>query len=583
MPSSKRPRLVPTDDWAQLQFRFAWAEQASYELVRPVVLFGLTPAERARQTGVSASTVARKADRFDAYGIAGFLSTEEPPQSLPPELRQFIVELKAEHAALRPYEIAVICYVRFGRRPSPHTVARIVAEDPLPIPLTRRFPLYHEIPDPVQRRLAIIRLHAEGWRISRIAEYLQTSRPTVYTTLRRWIAEQFRGLADQPRAPKRPPRKVDLRALATVRQLQQNPELGEFRVHAALKQLGIELSPRTCGRILALNRQLYGSAGPSPTPAEPHEPKPMPFAAVRRHQYWTVDVRYLDHQRDDGKIYVIAILDNYSRAILASALSRRQDLTAYLIVLYAALRQHGSPEVLVSDSGSIFKAEHALGIYQQLGMAKVQIDKGQAWQSYIETTFNIQRRMADWHFRQATTWAELQAAHDRWVADYNYQVHWAHRERPAGRRSPAEVLGWIKGATHTPEQLERAFTRRFHRWLDQVGYVRFRHWRIYGERSLAKQPAVVWLYGETLTVAFREQPLAQYGVRYGPDERHLDAVTAPVLFETPYRALQPPLWEPGPDDWLLVVRMPAVPRRVCRRPAGIQAHFPPADAAAGAP
>ena len=308
----------------------------------------------------------------------------------------------------------------------------------------------------------------------------------------------------------------------------------------------------------------------------------MPFAAVRRHQYWTVDVRYLDHQLDGGHIYVIAILDNYSRAILASALSRRQDLTAYLIVLYAAIRQHGSPEALVSDGGSIFKAEHALALYQQLGIRKEQIDKGQAWQSYIETTFNIQRRMADWSFRQATSWAELQAAHDRWVADYNYQVHWAHRERPDGRRSPAEVLGWAKGASYTPEQLERAFTHRFRRWLDRVGYVRFRHWRVYGERSLARQPAAVWLYCETLTVAFREQPLAQYAVRYGPD-RHLRAVTAPVLFETPYRALQPPLWEPGPDDWLLVVRMPAAPRRARRRPAGSQAQLPPADRVAGAP
>jgi hypothetical protein len=121
------------------------------------------------RSSCSASTVARRADRFDAYGIAGFLTSEEPPHSLPLELRQAIVELQAEYAALRPYEIAAICYVRFGRRPSPHTVARIVAEDPLPLPLTRRFPPYHEISDPVQRRLAIIRLHAEGWRVSCIA------------------------------------------------------------------------------------------------------------------------------------------------------------------------------------------------------------------------------------------------------------------------------------------------------------------------------------------------------------------------------------------------------------------------------
>ena len=31
---------------------------------------------------------------------------------------------------------------------------------------------------------------------------------------------------------------------------------------------------------------------------------------------------------DDGKLYYISILENYSRAILASALSRRQDLSA---------------------------------------------------------------------------------------------------------------------------------------------------------------------------------------------------------------------------------------------------------------
>ena len=76
-----------------------------------------------------------------------------------------------------------------------------------------------------------------------------------------------------------------------VRRLQQNPELGEFRVHAALKQLGITLSPRICGRILALNRRLYGLEKPK---AGRGEKKQMPFASSRRHQYWTADVRYLD-------------------------------------------------------------------------------------------------------------------------------------------------------------------------------------------------------------------------------------------------------------------------------------------------
>jgi putative transposase len=124
--------------------------------------------------------------------------------------------------------------------------------------------------------------------------------------------------------------------------------LGEWRVHAALKRLGIHLSPRTCGRILARNRQLYGLAQPTTTP---REPKPMPFAAQRRHEFWSVDIRYIDNDHLTGRAYSITILENYSRAILASALSPRQDLTAFLIVLYAAIRQHGAPEALVSDGG----------------------------------------------------------------------------------------------------------------------------------------------------------------------------------------------------------------------------------------
>ena len=38
---------------------------------RPVVLFGFTAAERAQQTGISASTIARKANRFDTLGLPG--------------------------------------------------------------------------------------------------------------------------------------------------------------------------------------------------------------------------------------------------------------------------------------------------------------------------------------------------------------------------------------------------------------------------------------------------------------------------------------------------------------------------------
>ncbi len=63
MASRKRALLAPTDDWQQLQFQLDWPEQTRYELIRPVVVFGTTPVERAQQTGLSARTIYRKVGR----------------------------------------------------------------------------------------------------------------------------------------------------------------------------------------------------------------------------------------------------------------------------------------------------------------------------------------------------------------------------------------------------------------------------------------------------------------------------------------------------------------------------------------
>jgi len=95
---------------------------------------------------------------------------------LPAEVRQAILDAKREHPPLNVHEITTICWARYGHRPSSHTVKRILAENPPPPQTHRRFPLYHATADPTQRRLAIVRLHVEGWNAKSIAEYLETSR-----------------------------------------------------------------------------------------------------------------------------------------------------------------------------------------------------------------------------------------------------------------------------------------------------------------------------------------------------------------------------------------------------------------------
>ena len=85
-----------------------------------------------------------------------------------------------------------------------------------------------------------------------------------------------------------------MRDISLVKKLASNPDLGAYRVMAALEQIGIKLSQRTCGRLLALNRSLYGIEVPK---GAPRQKKEMPFKATFRHEYWSVDVRYIEkHQ-----------------------------------------------------------------------------------------------------------------------------------------------------------------------------------------------------------------------------------------------------------------------------------------------
>ncbi|MFL5586868.1 MAG: helix-turn-helix domain-containing protein [Ktedonobacteraceae bacterium] len=290
MPRSKRPQRERTHDWQKIRQYTLWPEQTVYELLRPVVLFNESAAERAKETGTAERTLQRKAEQFEQHGMASLFpkepaSSADASRSLPPDMRQLIVDLKAEHPAFRPHEIATICYVRFGRKPSHHSVQRVLADGPQPSITARRFPLYGQIADGYQRRRIVVQLHAEGWSISTISAYMQTSRHTIYDILKRWATEGHTGLDDKPPIPHEPARKVSFQDIQEVRRLARNPELGAYRVMAALEQIGIKLSQRTCGRLLALNRNLYGL---EKLKRSPHSKKEMLFKASFRHQYWSV-------------------------------------------------------------------------------------------------------------------------------------------------------------------------------------------------------------------------------------------------------------------------------------------------------
>lgn len=135
MPAGPRPRRDPTDDWDQLRFLVASPEQDTYELLRPIVLFGQPPA-RARETGVPERTLRRKAARFDTHGMRSLFELDPPPvgdkRRLPPEERRAILELKAAYPAFGLREIARICRERFDHPVGYHAVGRVLEPESHP-------------------------------------------------------------------------------------------------------------------------------------------------------------------------------------------------------------------------------------------------------------------------------------------------------------------------------------------------------------------------------------------------------------------------------------------------------------------
>jgi hypothetical protein len=260
--------------------------------------------------------------------------------------------------------------------------------------------------------------------------------------------------------------------------------------------------------------------------------------------------------------------------------TRRQDLNTFLSVLFRAVQEYGPPEAFVTDSGSIFLANRAQAIYRAHGIRKVEIEKGRPWQSYLETAWNVQRRMADHYFAGAEDWSGLLQEHDRWMHDYNVQEHYAHRHRKLGRRSPSAVLSWVRTPRFQEEDLERAFFLARHtRTVDGLGYLVLQRYRLYAEEGLAGMEVAVWVAEDELTVEYGGEALSRYEVECEPATGvsavgRLQRVKGHTLFENSVVAPQLRLFDLGEvlgdEGWMKFLKLDEYAPRGPRRPDKLQ-------------
>ena len=334
---------------------------------------------------------------------------------------------------------------------------------------------------------------------------------------------------------------------------QEYPRAGRFRVHGMLeKKLGEDTpSEGSVGRAMAYNRVLRGAPGPWPPPPDrsTSEPQPLPYDPIYPHKYWFMDIRYL--VKLDGRwVYSICIIEGYSRKILAGMASLYQDELAILQLLHAAFSEYGLPEGLVSDNGSVFKADAYKHLLRQLEIQRCYIESKQAWQNLIEAQFKVQLRLADAQFEQASSLAEIQEQHAAFIQIFNTTNHWAHRNRKDGAKTPVAVLGWQQGRTIDPDSLRRAFRHlQFPRIINRQGLVSVQRFYIYAHRGLARQRVSVWIYEGRLHIEYQQTLLARYQATIDRRRKRLKAVSQPQIYPTPFVSPQLELFELDEAEW----------------------------------
>ena len=501
------------EEFARIQRQFVDPTQREYEIIRPIVLFGETAAERSRQTGVERTVVGDKARRFVLGGMAALqdqrTQSRDPQEPVYPEaIAGYIVYLKQLYPPIHLREIERILLRKFGYKTNHHTLKRFLAPYDTPIQLEFDLTTFSSYDDAYQARWRVVRMASEGWNKQSIADCLKLSRTHVYRILDAFEREGFEGLEDHRSRPaNHPGNQLSLPFFKEVLDLQHEyPRVGRWRLHGLLERQRQEPPPseRTVGRAMAINRELHGAPGPWRSARE-EKPAPSGWAHLAyrpqyRHHMWYTDIRYVV-QLDGSWVYSICILEGYSRKILAGMVSPHQDLTAVLQILYAALSEYGCPEVLVSDNGSVFTAGHYLAILHDLEIEPRHIEKGTPWQNLIEAQFKVQLRLADFKFEQAQTLGEGQNQHAEFIETFNTTPHWAHRQRAAGDRTPLDVLGWQRGRGVESKRLQDLLSRTgFLRTVNRYGFVSVQRFYIYAEDGLSRKRVSIWIYEGELSI-----------------------------------------------------------------------------------
>jgi len=221
------------------------------------------------------------------------------------------------------------------------------------------------------------------------------------------------------------------------RQYLVTPFYGSRKIAAWLKSRNYSVNRKRVRRLMRIMgfKAIYRHPKTS-KPASGHKIYPYLLVGLRitrPNQVWAADITYIPMAR--GFLYLVAIIDWYSRYVLSWRLSNTLDAGFCVEALKEALRK-GRPDIFNTDQGAQFTSEAFTGLLEQHGV-KVSMDgKG----SYNDNLF-IERLWRSVKYEEVYLKAYQDGRAARaGIGDY---FRFYNTERPhqaLGYRTPAEVF-----------------------------------------------------------------------------------------------------------------------------------------------
>jgi len=145
---------------------------------------------------------------------------------------------------------------------------------------------------------------------------------------------------------------------------------------------------------------------------------------VRANQVWSTDITYVPMQR--GFMYLVAIMDWYSRYVLSWRVSNTLERTFCLEALEAALERYGVPEIFNTDQGSQFTSEAFTGRLEAAGIAVSMDGRKRALDNVFIERLGRTVKYEDVYLKDYATVDELIEGLGHYFTFYDYErVHQA--------------------------------------------------------------------------------------------------------------------------------------------------------------